>query len=162
MQNQIYEIKNIPEYKIGDTISNRLVALVQLEQFADERTMTVKIVEDLMKIALMAKTRKEQRIFEVACLTMKQGLRYVQKNGMVPVTIPQKDLQLLELLKRAANKIDCTEQTLLKRFFSILSDLATQHHHYLVRTYIDSLLRSYHEQGDFSSAFNYRKHSRND
>ena len=105
MDSKSYDIKYIPEYKTGDSVSNRLVALVMLEQFTDERTMTADIVQDLMKIALMSRYRNEKRIFNMANLMIKQGLRYVQKEGMISIKIPSKDFQLLELLKISAEKL---------------------------------------------------------
>ncbi|MBT4089021.1 MAG: hypothetical protein HN580_09020 [Deltaproteobacteria bacterium] len=157
MDSKSYDIKYIPEYKTGDSVSNRLVALVMLEQFTDERTMTADIVQDLMKIALMSRYRNEKRIFNMANLMIKQGLRYVQKEGMISIKIPSKDFQLLELLKISAEKLDASEQFPPQKFFNALSRINKQDNHYLVRFFINSLIKSYNERANFTGVLTYKK-----
>ncbi len=152
-----YEIKNIPDYVKEDTVTDRLVALVLLEQFTDERTMTVDVVQDLIKIALMSVHRKERRIRNMANLMVRQGLRYVQKGGMVSIRLPQEDFQLLELLKTSVEKLDASDPIPLQKFFNILSKVRNQQTHYLIKIFINSLIKNYNEHGNFKGAFNYKK-----
>lgn len=152
-----YEIKNIPEYKLEDEVVDRLVALVKLEQFIDERSMTVEIVGDLMKIAMMSWFRNEKRIFNIAKLMVRQGLKYVQEEGKVSMRIPSKDFRLLDSLKTSAEKIDASERYSLQKFFKLLSKIYHEDNHFLVKIYINALIKSYNERGNFTGVFSYRK-----
>ena len=151
------EIKNIPDYRTNDSIGDRLVALVQLEQFMDERTMTTKIFEDLMKIALIARKKNESRICNLASLIMKQSMRYIQKDGLVTVVISSKDYDMLKILKKSSRRLDESKHPPIKKYFEILSDIKNQNNHYIVKFYISSLIKSYQEHGNFSGAFAFKK-----
>ncbi len=151
------KIKNIPGYLIDDSINNRRVALLQLEQFMDEQTITKEIIEDLIKIILIARRKNEKRIYTLAGLIMKQGLKYIQKDGMIPVSVPLEDIDLLEFLKTSAKKLDDSGQHPSKKFFERLSEIKKENTHFMVKAYIHSLLNSYNERGDFSGAFAFKK-----
>ena len=82
-----YQITHIPEYNLKENMVNRLCALVRLEQFLDERTITWSVIEDLQKIVEMADERNECRISTVATLILEQYQRYFseeEKNSISP------------------------------------------------------------------------------
>jgi len=70
------EFKHIPEYDLNDSMKNRLVALVRLEQHLDSRTYTKEIVEDLKKILALAKENNERRIITIASLMIDHSKHY--------------------------------------------------------------------------------------
>ena len=67
---------HIPEYDLDDTMANRLVTLVRLEQWMDERTITKEIIEDLVKIRDLAKENNERRIVTMANLIIDHSQKY--------------------------------------------------------------------------------------
>ena len=67
---------HIPEYDLNDSMANRLVTLVRLEQWLDERTITREIIEDLKKIAELAKENNERRIVTMANLIIDHSRKY--------------------------------------------------------------------------------------
>ena len=73
------DFPHIPEYDLNDSMNNRLVALVRLEQFLDERTFSVEIIDDLKKIADLAKENNERRIVTIANLIIDHSRKYLRQ-----------------------------------------------------------------------------------
>ncbi|MBU2644695.1 hypothetical protein KKI24_08315 [bacterium] len=73
------EYANIPEYNRNDSVNNRLVALVRLEQFMDEKSFTPGVIDDLETIAETARNAGEARIQTIAELILKQSRKYLTK-----------------------------------------------------------------------------------
>ena len=67
---------NIPEYDLNDTMANRLVTLVRVEQWMDERTITKELIEDLVKIRGLAQENNERRIVSMATLIIDHSRKY--------------------------------------------------------------------------------------
>jgi len=67
---------NIPEYDLNDTMANRLVTLVRVEQWMDERTITKELIEDLVKIRDLAQDNNERRIVSMATLIIDHSRKY--------------------------------------------------------------------------------------
>jgi hypothetical protein len=70
---------NIPEYFSDDSMGNRLMALVRLEQFMDENTFTPGVMADLEQVAAIARKAEERRIYTIAELILQQSRKYLKK-----------------------------------------------------------------------------------
>ncbi|NQU62818.1 MAG: hypothetical protein HQ517_00825 [SAR324 cluster bacterium] len=70
---------HIPEYCVDDSMNNRLIALVRLEQFMNEITFTPGVMKDLEAIAVSARKADESRIYTIAELILQQSRKYLEK-----------------------------------------------------------------------------------
>lgn len=70
------EFEHIPEYRTDEVENFRVVALVRLEQFLDETTITPGVIQDLKKIRSTAKQKNEIRLHKVANLILEHCQRY--------------------------------------------------------------------------------------
>lgn len=73
------EYPHIPEYIPGESLGNRLVALVRLEQFMNEKTFTPGVIKDLEAIIARAHEDGEPRIATIAELILNQSRKYLQE-----------------------------------------------------------------------------------
>ena len=153
-----YEIHYIPEYDPEDTLINRLVALVRLEQSTDERSMTVEILQDLMIIALDAWKKNETRIHNIASLILNHSLKYIEKERVVEMKIPLEEFELLKKLKQQAESIDCSSES-PRSFLTKICNINKKNHHFLIKIYIQRLISSYHKNGNFSGVFTFCKNT---
>ncbi len=69
---------NIPEYLSNDSLGDRLVALVRLEQFMDENTFTPGVMADLEAIIETARKADEPKIATIAELILDQSRKYLK------------------------------------------------------------------------------------
>lgn len=69
---------HIPEYFLDDSMSNRLVALIRLEQFMDENTFTPGVMADLESVITAAREADEPKIATIAELILNQSRKYLK------------------------------------------------------------------------------------
>lgn len=69
---------HIPDYFLEDSMNNRLVALIRLEQFMDENTFTPGVMADLESIIAAAREADEPRIATIAELILDQSRKYLK------------------------------------------------------------------------------------
>lgn len=72
-----WEYANIPEYASEDSLGDRLVALVRLEQFMDENTFTPGVMADLEDIIEKANRAGDRKIATMAGLILDQSRKYL-------------------------------------------------------------------------------------
>lgn len=73
------DYEHIPEYFKDDTMPNRLMALVRLEQFMNEKTFTPGVMADLESIIDDARKVGDSRIETIAELILNQSRKYLVK-----------------------------------------------------------------------------------
>jgi len=150
-------IHHIPEYHPDDTLNNRLAALVRLEQFLDEKTMTSEILAELQTIARYAKEQGERRISTLAELIIQQTRTYLPTPGRLRLTLNAADFRLLETLRQTALEVNQSGPLASTRFLHDLRRMAGEPHPPIIKAFIGSLLKSHRERADFSGVFDYRR-----
>ena len=72
------DFPNVPEYVTEDSLGDRLVALVRLEQFMNEKTFTPGVMSDLEAIIELARKADEPKIATIAELILNQSRKYLK------------------------------------------------------------------------------------
>jgi len=153
------QIIHIPEYDSQGSLADRLSALVRLEQFLDERSVTLNIIKDLQGIIQTAdesEESNEKRISTIATLILNQYQRYFNEKNKKVITLKTTEFQYLQNLKMLSKTIDLNNQESVNNFLGTLKRATKACPHDVIEAYVYSLLKSYQEHQDFSHAFDYK------
>lgn len=154
-----YQIKHIPEYDPHDSLADRLSALVRLEQFLDERTVTLNIIKDLesiIQVAEKSQESNEKRVSTIATLILNQYQRCFSDNNKKIITLSSIEFQYLQNLKRLAKTINLNNQVCVHNFLTTLKKATKACPHEIIEAYAYSLLKSYEQKKNFSNVFDYK------
>jgi hypothetical protein len=77
---QTMTLNSIPEYRLNDSLNQRMSSLVLFEQYSDERTVTAETIKDLNKIVKIADQNNETKLSRIAMMILDHCQKYMVVN----------------------------------------------------------------------------------